>query len=117
MSEPSRIPAVLPYLFPVIGWLYVFIFHRANTLALFHLRQAVGLFLFLVGVIISWAVTAWVLAWIPYVGVLGMALFALVIAAYLFGFVAWVLGLIYALRKRIVPLPGFGRWANRLPIN
>lgn len=116
MSSSSRFPAVMAYLIPVIGWLYVFSFHRKNALAMYHLRQSIGLFLFLGATIVGWAVIAWVLAWIPYMGALGAALFTIVMAAYLFGIVAWILGLINALTKRVAPLPGFGRWANRLPI-
>lgn len=101
---------------PVIGWLYVFFFQRKNALAMYHLRQAVGLFVFLAATISGWAVVAWILAWIPYMGALGAALFTIVIAACLFGIVAWLLGLFHALGRRTVPLPGFGRWASRLPI-
>jgi uncharacterized membrane protein len=116
MSRPSRLPAVLAYLIPVVGWLYVFFFQRKNPLAVYHLRQSIGLFLFLAGALAGWAVVGWILAWIPYMTVLSMALFTLVIAAYLFGMLAWILGLINALNNRLNPLPGFGRWANRLPI-
>jgi hypothetical protein len=41
--------------------------------------------------------------------VLRAALFALVIAAFLFGMVAWVIGVINALAGRMVPLPGIGQ--------
>lgn len=116
MSKPSRFPAVIAYLVPVIGWLYVFIFQRKNPLAMYHLRQSIGLFLFLIMAIVGWAFVAWILAWIPYMGAVGAALFGLVIAAYMFGVVVWLLGMINALRERISPLPGFGNWASRLPI-
>lgn len=116
MSRPSRLPAVLAYLVPVISWLYVFFFQRNNLLAIFHVRQAIGLFLFVIGAFVGWGVIAWLLAWIPYAAVLSIALFALVIAACLYGIVAWLLGLINALNSRLAPLPLFGRWANRLPI-
>jgi uncharacterized membrane protein len=116
MSRASRLPAVLAYLIPVIGWLYVFFFQRKNILAIYHLKQSIGLFLFLVATMAGWAVIAWVLAWIPCMAVLSIALFAIVIAAYLYGIVAWILGLINALSNRLAPLPLFGQWANRLPI-
>jgi uncharacterized membrane protein len=116
MSRPSRLPAVLAYLIPVIGWLYVLFFQRKNELAIYHLRQAIGLLLFLVATLIGWAVIAWILAWIPFMASLSAALFAIVIAAYLYGVVAWILGLINALSNRAVPLPLFGQWADRLPI-
>ncbi len=115
MSETSRVPAVVAYL-PVVGWLVVYLFARKNPLAIFHLKQAIGWCLFLLGALIGWAVVAWILAWIPYMGAVGIALFTLVIAAYLFGAVAWVMGVIQALRKHASPLPVFGKRANRLPI-
>jgi uncharacterized membrane protein len=108
MSRPPRFPAVVVYLVPVIGWLNVFLFQRKNTLAMYHLGQSIGLFLSLVATLTGWAAIAWVLAWIPYMGALSIALFTIVIAIFLFGIVAWILGLINALRRRTVPLPGFG---------
>ena len=116
MSTDSRLLAVLAYI-PIIGWLYVFFFQRKNLLAVYHLKQSIGLFLFLVAAMAVWAVVAWILAWIPYMAVFSIALFTMVIAAYLYGIVAWILGVINALGNRLIPLPVFGRWANRLPIS
>ena len=116
MNRPSRLPAVLAYLIPVIGWLYVLFFQRKNSFAVYHLRQSIGLCLFLLGALAGWAAIAWVLAWIPYAAVLSIALFAIVIAAYVFGVLAWILGLVNALSDRLAPLPLFGQWASRLPI-
>ncbi len=93
---------------PVIGWLYVTIFQREDELAMYHLRQSVGVVLFLIGSLLSWAVIAWLLAWLPYMGAVGIALFTLVIAAYLFGVICWVIGIINALRGQMTPLPGIG---------
>jgi len=117
MNRSSRLPAVLTYLVPVIGWLYVMFFQRKNSLAIYHLKQSIGLVLFLVATTACWALIGWVMAWIPYVAVLSIALFAIVIIAYLYGCVAWILGLSNALRARPAPLPLFGEWASRLPIN
>ncbi|MBI5959845.1 MAG: hypothetical protein HY866_13980 [Chloroflexi bacterium] len=116
MNKLSRFPAVVAYLIPVAGWLYVFVFQRKNALAMYHLRQAVGLFVFLAAALAGWAVIAWVLAWIPYMGAVAIGLFTIVIAAYLCGAAIWILGLSHALRMREIPLPIFGRWASRLPI-
>jgi uncharacterized membrane protein len=116
MSEQSRFPAVLAYLLPFVGWLYIYYFQRKNKLAFFHLRQAVGLFLFLVGVLVGWMIIAWILAWIPLIGVVGIALFSVVMAACMFGVVAWLLGISYALRNMLSPLPVIGAWASRLPV-
>jgi uncharacterized membrane protein len=116
MSQSSRLSAVLAYLIPVVGWLYVFLFQRGNTFAVFHLRQAIGLFLFLLAALLIWAVIGWVLAWIPFMAALSIGLFTLVIAAYFYGVVVWILGIIHALRNQSTPLPLFGQWADRLPI-
>jgi uncharacterized membrane protein len=107
---------VLAYLLPVLGWLYVFVFQRRNSFALYHLRQAIGLVVFLVVILVAWAVLGWLLAWIPYLGILSIALFALVVSAYIYGTVAWLIGIFNALSDRESPLPLFGRLASRLPI-
>ncbi len=117
MSGRSRFAAVFAYLVPVIGWLYVYLVERKDSFAVFHLRQAIGLVLFLIGTFVGWAVIAWLLAWIPYLAVLSVALFTIVIAAYIYGFFAWVAGMLNALGNRLSPLPLFGQWASRLPIN
>jgi uncharacterized membrane protein len=116
MNKSSRLPAVLAYLLPVIGWLYVFFFQRKNSLAVYHLRQSIGLVLFLAGAAVSWIVVGWIIAWIPYAAVLSIALFAIVITAYIYGIIAWIMGMNNAFKELQVPLPLFGQWANRLPI-
>ncbi|MEO8397997.1 MAG: hypothetical protein ABI700_33695, partial [Chloroflexota bacterium] len=100
----------------IIGWLYVFFAQRKNALALYHLRQSIGLALFLIGALLVWAVVAWLLAWIPYLAIFSAALFTLVILAYLCGAIAWIVGVVRALRSQATPLPFFGNWAARLPI-
>jgi uncharacterized membrane protein len=115
VNASSRLPAALAYI-PIIGWLYVYLFERKNALAVYHLRQSVGLVLFLVGALAAWAIVAWIIAWIPYMAVVGIALFTMVIAAALFSALAWIFGLINAFSNRSTPLPLFGRWASRLPI-
>lgn len=116
MSEHSPIPALIAYI-PVVGWLYVYLLQRKNRLAVFHLRQSVGLFLFLVGILAGWAIIAYVIAFIPYMAVFSVTLFTIVIAGYIFGVVAWVTGILNALKSKSTPLPLFGQWANRLPIS
>ena len=116
MNRPSRIPAVLAYLVPVIGWLYVLFFQRKNPLAVYHLKQSIGLALFVVATTAGWVVVGWAVAWIPYMFVLSIALFGIVIAAYLYAVLVWILGLSNALSARLAPLPLFGQWASRLPI-
>jgi uncharacterized membrane protein len=115
MGELSRLSAAAAYV-PMVGWLYVVLFQRQNPLVMYHLRQSIGLCLFLLFSLLGWAVVAWFLAWLPYLSALSVGLFTIVMVAYLFGAVAWLLGVINALRQKASPLPGFGRWAERLPI-
>src|ERR1041384_6363278 len=116
MNTSSRFSAALAYLLPVLGWLYVYFFQRKNSFALYHLRQAIGLVIFLIVILLTWAVLGWLLAWIPYLDILSIALFALVVGAYVYGIVAWLFGIYNALSDRESPLPLFGRLASRLPI-
>lgn len=115
MNTQSPIPAVIAYI-PVLGWLYVYLTQRKNPLAVFHLRQSVGLVLFLIGALVVWAVVGYLLAIIPYMAIFSAALFTIVIAAYIFGFVTWIMGIVNAFKGQSMPLPIFGRWASRLPI-
>jgi len=116
MDRSQRLSAFIAYLLPVIGWIFLGFFQNKNQFARFHMRQSVGLFLFLILVTAGWGVVTWLLAWIPYAVVLGFALFSLPLAAYIFGVIAWVLGMVNALSGRIVYLPIFGSFANSLPL-
>lgn len=107
MTSASRFSALIAYL-PVLGWLYVAIFQRKDSYALFHLRQSIGLGVFVILVFLAWAVAAWAIAWIPYAFVLSIALFALVIVALLFVLVIWVRGILNALQGRKASLPMAG---------
>lgn len=115
MKKRSPLAAVIAYI-PVIGWLYVYLFARKDELALFHLRQSIGLALFLIGSFLAWAVVAWILAWMQYIAAMGAALFAFVICAFFFVVLAWILGIINALTAKAKPLPLVGKWSARLPI-
>jgi uncharacterized membrane protein len=115
MNGASRISAALAYI-PVIGWLYVLALQRQNALAVFHVRQSIGLVIFLIAALVIWAAIAFVLAWIPMISALGVALFAMVMVAWFYGAVALVMGIINALNGKQEMLPGFGRRADRLPI-
>ena len=116
MDRPQRFPAFIAYFLPVIGWIYLALFASKNRYARFHLRQAVGLFLFLILVLLGWGIVAWVLAWIPYAVVLGMALFSLPLAAGIFSVIAWIIGMVNALSCRETCLPFIGSYSDRLPI-
>jgi uncharacterized membrane protein len=115
MSDRERILAFVAYI-PVIGWIYIWYANRNAGFALFHLRQSVGLILFLLAVFGSWIAIGWALAWVPYMAVLSIALFALVIASWIFGIIAWLLGVANAFNGKVAYLPVMGEIFNRLPI-
>jgi uncharacterized membrane protein len=114
--DRSRITAFLSYFVLFLGSLYVLIFERHDDYARYHALQALGLVFFAAGVFVGWAVLGFLVAWIPLVGpVLSISMFALVIAAWIFAVVAWVIGMANAVRGLIAPLPLIGRWAEKLP--
>lgn len=115
MGSSNRFPAVLAYL-PVVGWVYVLLFQQENDLAKFHLRQSIGVFVFLLASFAVWAVVTWMLSWIPFGFLIGVVLFTLVITAVVLGVVAWVMGIIYAWRGRVAYLPIFGKAASRIAL-
>ena len=110
MDMASRVFAALSYI-PVLGWLVVLLFRRKDRFAMFHLRQSIGLFLFLLAMFVGWAAFSWVAAWLPFGMIAGSASFALVIMAYIVGAVSWLVGIIYALLGRPIVMPIFGRQA------
>jgi len=113
MTTSSRLSALIAYL-PIVGWIFVGIFRQKDAYAMFHLRQSIGLGLFLGLVGVGWAVAAWAIAWIPYAFIVSMGLFALVILALLLALIAWVFGIIYALQGRKNKIPFAGDMINFL---
>jgi uncharacterized membrane protein len=107
----------LAYLLPVVGWLYVFVAHRKDKLAVYHVKQSIMLVIVAAGALVIWIIFSWLITFIPYVGgVLAVASFALVIALYVALIVSWIMGMIYAWQARFKPAPLVGDWAERLPI-
>jgi uncharacterized membrane protein len=115
MNASTRFASVVAYI-PVIGWLYVLLFQPRNVFAVFHLRQAIGLVLFLIVVILAYLAFSWVISWIPYGFLIANALFALIMATSFFVIIMWIIGMINAAQGRATILPVFGRRASRLPI-
>ena len=117
MNAPKRHFAFIAYLVPILGWLYGLLFERRDAFVVYHAKQAMMLTITAVVAPVAWAVTAWILAWIPLVGsVLAASLFALVMLTYLFLAAVWIAGMINALTAQAKPLPVVGRWAERISI-
>jgi len=113
MDSSDRLSAFLAYI-PVVGWIYVLLAKRQNSLSMFHVRQSIGLFIFLAATFAAWAVITWVLGWIPFGFMVGVALFTMVITAFIFGIIVWVTGIVHALNGRMVLLPLIGKMANSI---
>lgn len=116
MNTTQRFPAFITYFLPIIGWIYVGIFQSKNQFARFHMRQSVGLCLSLVLITLAWGLLTWLLAWIPYAFVFGIALFAIPMVAYFLGAIVWIIGMINALSCREAYLPVIGGYSSRLPL-
>jgi hypothetical protein len=115
MQSSERLAAALGYI-PVLGWLYVLLTQSKSRFAIFHLRQAIGLVLFLALVLGGWTLIMLVISWVSFGFLVANALFALVIAAFLYGVIALVAGVLNASQGKPSVLPIFGRRALRLPI-
>jgi len=96
------------------GALFVLLARRDDSFAIFHARQSLALAIVALITPLIWGVLAWGLAWIPLVGpMLGVILFALVIAAYIGLFFSWIAGMIYSLKGIVRPIPLIGARATR----
>ena len=116
MSRSSRYLAFLAYLLSLPGALFVLLARRDDPFAIYHARQSLVIAIAAIVTPLVWAAVAWPLAWIPIVGpVIGVALFALVIAAYVGLAVSWITGMAFALRGLARPVPLVGAWATRRP--
>lgn len=111
----NRVVNFLIYFVPVIGWLLGLTLLRRNLSALYHSCQALALTLGLLLIPLVWAVSAWLLAWIPVAGpTFSIATFSLVVAAIPALVIAWVLGMVNALRGEVRQVPVFGAWGERI---
>ena len=113
MSNASRYLAFVAYLLSVPGALFVLLARRDDAFAVYHARQSLAIAIAAIVTPLAWAAIAWPCAWIPYVGaVIGLSLFALVIATYCGLALSWVVGMVFALRGRTRPVPFVGGWAR-----
>ena len=108
--------AILAYLIPVLGPIYLLFFtKRDNLFLVYHARQMLALALMVVAMPILWAVVAYPISWIPIAGPLvSLSLFGLVILTWIFAVIIWVIGLIQAIGNRLKPLPLAWQLSERL---
>jgi uncharacterized membrane protein len=110
----SRYFAFFAYLLNVIGAVFVLLFRRNDQFAVYHAKQSLGLIVLAGVIFLVWAVVGWVISWIPFIGfIFAMAMFALVIAAYIAITISWFLGMKYALGEQMQPVPMVGGLIQR----
>ncbi len=117
METTNRFPAFLAYFLLIFGCLYVFIFQRKDEFAVYHAKQSLLIILMALVTPMVWAAVTWLLSWLPFGFLLGMALFSLVIATYIFLATIWLLGMLHVSQTETKPLPIIGDWAKWLPIH
>jgi len=109
VSRSSRYLAFVCYLLSLPGALFVLLARRDDPFAVYHARQSLTLAIIGIATPLIWAIVAWALAWIPILGaMLGVILFALVIATYFGILFSWIAGMVYSLKGQVRPLPFFG---------
>jgi uncharacterized membrane protein len=114
VSQSSRYLAFFSYLLSLPGALFVLLARRDDLFAVYHARQSLRLAIIGIAAPLIWVVVAWVLAWIPLIGgMLGVVLFALVIATYVGILISWIAGMIYSLKGQVRPMPLFGTRSRR----
>jgi uncharacterized membrane protein len=114
MPMSSRIKAFLAYLFLALGAILVLLISRKDRFAVFHARQSLILTGAALLTLVVWVVIAYPLSWIPLLGPpLASGTFGLVIAAFAALIVAWVLGMVYALRAKEKRVPLIGNTVKR----
>lgn len=101
--------ALLAYLVPVLGPAYILLARRDDDFVRYHAVQSLQLVLALALIPLAWLILSWLLVLVPYGALVAAYLFALVVAAYLAVVIAWLAGIVNALRAKRSPVPFFGR--------
>ncbi|RME63888.1 MAG: hypothetical protein D6790_04055, partial [Caldilineae bacterium] len=84
--------AIIAYLIPLIGPLFILLARRNDVLARYHARQSLGLLAVVIIAPLAWLVAAYAVAALPYGGMIAAFLFTLVAAAWMAAIVAWIAG-------------------------
>lgn len=98
--------AILAYVVPILGPLYLLAAKRDHIYIQYHARQMLALTLAVAILPLAWAIGAWLLSWIPIAGpAFAATLFALVILGGLFAIGIWIAGLVQVIYGQLKPLP------------
>ncbi|MCP4395888.1 MAG: hypothetical protein GY801_01060 [bacterium] len=115
-NSQEKYVAFLAYLLSLFGAIYVLFFRpKKEQFALYHARQSLGIQVIALALLLAWFVVMWILTWIPYIGfIFGIALFSLVIAAYIVLAISCIQGMVNALQLKKQPVPVVGVYAAQL---
>jgi uncharacterized membrane protein len=117
MNTSSKIVAFLAYLLLIPGWLVALIFFRKDEHVKYHAKQSLVLNLFVFLLLAIWFLVTWLVVGIPVIGpVVAWFAFAVVIAFYIFAFIAWIVGMVRSWQSKARPLTLIGNWAAKLPL-
>jgi uncharacterized membrane protein len=112
VNSASRPYAFLSYLLSLPGALGVLLARPNDRFSIFHARQSLWLWGVALAAPLAWMVLSWALAWIPIAGaMLGVTLFALVLAIETLTVAGMIMGMVGALRGRTTIAPLIGRLA------
>ena len=101
--------ALLAYLLPVLGPAYILALRKDDSFSRYHALQSLSIVAALILAPAVWILFSWLISLVPFGGVVAAYVFALVVAVYMAVVVAWVAGIVNALRARRSPVPFFGR--------
>ena len=101
--------ALLAYLLPVLGPAYIRALRKDDAFSRYHAIQSLSIVVALILAPAVWILFSWLVSLLPFGGVVAAYVFALVVAVYMAVVVAWVVGIVNALRARRSPVPFFGR--------
>ena len=102
----EKILCLAAYIFSLPAVILVMIIGKKSALCLHHARRSLELFLFLCFLFISWYLGAHILFLIPYAGFpIAMAIFGIVVAAFVFCLVLCIMGIIKALQGKTIIFP------------
>lgn len=114
-NSPEKIMCVAAYIFGLPGALFVRLAGKKSGFCLHHARRSLELFLFMVFLIIAWYVITYILILFPYIGFpVAMAVFGIVVAAFIFCLILSIMGMVKALRRETVVFPLVSSVAGRI---
>jgi uncharacterized membrane protein len=111
----ERILCLIAYIFSLPGVILVRFAGKKSSFCLHHARRSAELFIFLLFLFVNWYVITYILSLIPYAGfLLAIALFGIIVAAWIFCLALCVMGIVKALQGKTVVFPFITSFVNKI---